>query len=209
VVALRGLENEIERLVGLVVNKTKLKRAGYIPSFLQTKGFSVGNEPNMGPYPQYNFIFEDEPFEDVVDHLSKPRRHYKSNIRDELVRMLGKSTHDLTHIQTVMLNPRTLQTETPLYKQSRKKYRPDSPQSLLQDHEQFIEDNPSPYQEITVHAESLAPEGGNAPVMPRPPYNFLHLNRTAETMELTLLSTEENSLLKQLEDIAKRIKPAK
>ena len=184
----------------LMTNKAKLSRRGFISSLGER--FS---EPNIGPYPQYNIIVEDEPIEKFVAHASHPKRRYKSGIRSELVRMLEKSKTDLVRLQTVLENPRSKQAGAPLAGLSKWKHALKSPGSLIQDHEQFIEDNESPYQEIHVHPESVVPEGGDAPIKKRPRLAFLNLNRTVEDMELKLLGTVEDALLKKLETIAVKL----
>lgn len=152
---------------------------------------------------------EDEPIEDVVDHLNRKRRHYKSKIHDELVSSLEKATRDMERLKTVLHNPRSLQASSKSYELLKKMVKKPSPESLLQDYEQFIEDNAPPFQEIHIHPESLPPEGGDAPVWPRTPYRFSNINSTSETIALALLTTEEKLLLTELEKIAKSITPAK
>ena len=206
--SIRDWDKQFDLLVTTVINKNKLKRNGWIPSFLQTKG-SIGTEPNIGPFPQFNFVIEDEPIEDVADHLRRKRRHYKSRIHDELVSRLDKATQDLTRLETVLHNPRTLQAGSASYKLLKMMVNKPNPESLLQDYEQFVEANAPPYQEIHIHPESLAPEGGDAPILPRDPYRFMNLNSTTDTLALTLMSAEEKTLLTQLETIAKGITSAK
>jgi hypothetical protein len=76
-----------------------------------------------------------------------------------------------------------------------------SPSSFYEDHEQFIERNTNPFQEITIHEESVVPEGGNAPVKQTGPVMLLDLNRTADAIAFQLLEKGEKSLLKDLDKL--------
>ena len=185
-----------------VIDKIKLQRFPRISSLLQ--GVSLtGQEPNIGPFPQYNIIVEDEPIEDVIDRLSKHKRHYKSGIRDELVAMLNNATADLIRITAHIENPRRKQMSSASGRLA-------TAQSLLQAHEQFVENNPAPYQVITVHPESLTPEGGDAPVMPqlKSPFKILNLNNTMDTMTLEILDKAEDAMLETLRRYAKWADPS-
>lgn len=204
---LKGLNLGFGKLSKFVIDKIKLQRFPRISSFLQ--GVSLtGQEPNIGPFPQYNIIVEDEPIEDVIDRLSKHKRHYKSGIRDELVVMLNNATADLIRITAHIDNPRRKQMSSASGRVSGALGA--TAESLLQAHEQFVENNPAPYQVITVHPESLTPEGGDAPVMPQlqSPFKILDLNNTMDTMTLEILDKAEDAMLEILRRYAKWADPS-
>lgn len=179
----------------MAINDLKLGRKGFVISFMEAP-FS---EPNIGPFPQYNIIFEDEPVEELLIRSSGNARKYKSPTRDRLVSLLNHSVSQLVRSQSLFLNPRTESRKSLLNKVKA------AGASFLQDYEQFVESNVAPFQEIFIKAESVAPRGGDAPVVPPSKPRILDVNRTAEMLELKALWVEEKSLLKQLQKIAKKV----
>ncbi len=177
-----------------VIDKVILGRMGIVSSLVQMPL----TEPNTGPFPQFNINFEDEPMEAVMAEMSKPKRKYKSWIRDDLVSLLTNSTQDLVRLQQYVKNPRTVASKSTLNKLK-------AAASFLQDYEQFVQVNQAPFQEISVHAESITPPGGDAPIVPRMAPILLDVNRTMNMMELKLLKEEEKQLLKRLKKIAKKL----
>lgn len=193
------LGNSLKKLKGILDNVTesaivdvKLARKNYVSSFIQ----APMTEPNTGPFPQYNIIFEDVPVEALM--LSGHSRKYKSRIRNQLVELLNSSTKQLARSQSLFQNPRT-ESQSSLMNQAK------AAVSFLQDYEQFVEENSAPFQEIFIKAESLAPTGGDAPVIPPVKPRILDVNRTAELLELKALQVEEKVMLKSLQSIASKI----
>ena len=190
------LDKRIKRLADKAVAVMKLGRMRLVPSFLQ-KALIV--EPNIGPFPQYNIIVEDESMDDYVTSVSsQTKRKYHSSARRKLVELLQNSTNDLVRIQTLLLNPRTQKAASLIWKKIGS--------SFMQDHEQFVEDNAAPYQEIIVHPESRVPRGGDAPISASGAIKLLDLDRTAEMMQLRLLLPDETKLLTSVEGLAKELR---
>jgi hypothetical protein len=113
------------------------------------------------------------------------------------VRLLENSTNELVRLQTVVQNPRSKKNSSPKWALVKG--------SFFQDHEQYIEDNPPPFQEIIIHPESVVPDGGNAPLTPATlsKTQILNLNATADNLELTALMAQEVAMMKTLSAISR------
>ena len=200
--SMRNMTTYFDQLVESMIKRVKLSREGIIP----TSFASLNTEPNIGPFPQYNIIVEDQPIEDVIEkqeHVS-PRK-FTSPIREELAQLLGKAKHDYNRVRTALENPRISQATKSFATEIKDSILKMQPSSFYEDHEQYIEKNTVPFQEITIHPESLVPEGGNAPVklFGRGSSPLLNLNRTSESITLTLLESAELVMLKILETMDK------
>ncbi len=185
----------MDNLTEVAINDLKLGRKGFVSSLLEAP-FS---EPNIGPFPQYNIIFEDEPVEELITGNRGNGRKYRSQTRERLIGLLENSTTQLIRSQSLFLNPRTESRKSLMNKVKA------AGASFLQDYEQFVESNVVPYQEVFIKTESVAPTGGDAPVVPAMKPRILDVNRTAEMMELKALGAEEKLLLKQVQRIAKKL----
>jgi hypothetical protein len=190
------LAKKTQRSVESAIDRSKLVRRGYIPSSFLTFGRS-GSEPNYGPFPQYNIIFEDEPIDDYFDSISRQKRpRYRSRISKDLDEILKKTGQLYERLRTAVSGPLV---SNPMKSKSTSSFANNSlVSSFYEDHEQFIERNTLPFQEITIHAESAVPAGGDAPAMPKAAMRLLDLNRTVDRMTDKLLEAEEQALLKQL-----------
>jgi hypothetical protein len=169
----------------------KLGRPNVFTSFAQT--FS---EPNIGPFPQFNIEIEDVPIDQEMPS-SAPTRRYRSLLKSALVKLLESSTNDLIRLQTVVDNPRSR-------KATHVRWAPVI-SSLFQDHEQYIEENPPPFQQIIIHPESFVPEGGNAPLTPSAlsRTQILNLNATVDSLQLNALMVQEVAMMKALAALVK------
>ena len=176
------------------MDKLKLARLGLVSAYLE----GVFSEPNTGPFPQYNVLFEDEPIEVLASQIAKPARKYQSNAHNVLAGLLRNSTQELIELEHLLQNPRTLAAKSVINKLLGRT-------SFLQDYEQFVPENDAPYQEIVIHEQSRPVEGGDAPVTSRTPPKYLDVNRTSDMIELNLLAAEEKRMLKQLEKLAKSL----
>jgi hypothetical protein len=188
---LKKLDASLQDLQQTVINRVKLSRPGVFSSFGETF-----REPNFGPFPQYNIEIEDVPIEEQLRSLP-PERRYESSTRSTLVRLLENSTNELVRLQTVVQNPRSKKNSSPKWALVKG--------SFFQDHEQYIEDNPPPFQEIIIHPESVVPDGGNAPLTPATlsKTQILNLNATADNLELTALMAQEVAMMKTLSAISR------
>ena len=197
--AMIHLANKIESLIEAAIARAKLVRRGFIPSSFLTFGMT-GSEPNYGPFPQYNILFEDQPIDDFYESLVRQRTSkYKSMITGDLDAILSRTSRMYERLRTAVQGPLGSKPFAKTSSQS-------AASSFYEDHEQFIENNPVPFQEITIHAESAVPAGGDAPAMPRAAFKLLDLNRTIDDMTYKLLETEEQVLIKQLEAISRLFK---
>lgn len=184
------------------ISETKLERAN-LSSF-----FELPKEPNYGPFPQYNIVIEDSSLETITDLIGpKERRKYKSSLESTLRKLLDEAQHELVRLQTVVMNPRkAFKSAIPGMEEINKLRTKLNPFSLFQDHEQYIEPNVAPFQEITVHPESAVPEGSQAfdsgPVM-----NILDLNKTLDLSELGMLEVAETVLEKKLDFVVRTVLP--
>jgi hypothetical protein len=194
-----SLERLITKVCGRLNNATqraydlvKLGRTGLFPSFLEAPMI----EPNIGPFPQYNIIFEDEPMEDLIATLHRTPRTYKSSLREKLVKELDRANKALIETRSVLVNPRTQAGKSTLNKLR-------AGMSLLQDYEQFVEDNNTPFQEIFIKAASDTPVGGDVDLLSLGNPKVLDINRTAELLILQTLEVQEALMLNELQKIAK------
>ena len=149
--------------------------------------------------------------EKIVDHVTpKERRKFQSSFESILTRMLDEAGHDLARLTTILVNPRRMSTEAvpgaELLKRMATKVV--SPGSLFQDHEQYIEDNVMPFQEITIHPESAVPEGSQA-FDTKSVMKTLDLNKTMDGVELGLLLADEVVMEKKLKLMARLLMPPK
>jgi hypothetical protein len=199
--ALRHLGNRTSKIVDAAIARAKLVRSGLIPSSFLAFDM-IGSEPNYGPFPQYNVLFEDQPIDDFYEAQRRQREpKYKSEISTDLDMMLSRTQELYERLRTALKGPMTsLSVSSQILLNAKQSHA----SSFYEDHEQFIENNPSPFQEITIHAESAIPTGGDAPAMPRWAFKLLDLNRTADATTYTLLDAEERLLLKKLSPIYKR-----
>ena len=189
--AVSHLFNQTTVIVEAAISRTKLVRSGFIPSSFVSFGMT-GSEPNYGPFPQYNIMFEDQPIEDFYGALVRQRiPNYKSSITGDLENILARTRGLYERLRTAVQGPVAAKNSKAF-----------SASSFYEDHEQFIENNPVPFQEITVHAESAVPAGGDAPAMARSAFKLLDLNRSIDDMTYKLLDTEEKLLIKQLKSIS-------
>jgi hypothetical protein len=196
--ALRYLANRTQRIVNATIARAKLVRSGFIPSSFLSFDLT-GSEPNYGPFPQYNILFEDQPIDDFYEAQTRQREpKFKSRISRDLDIMLSSTQQLYERLRTAIKGPITASRIASQLSSFAKK---SLVSSFYEDHEQFIENNPAPFQEITIHAESAIPAGGDAPAMPRWASPLLDLNRTADGMTYKLLEAEEQLLLKQLSPI--------
>jgi hypothetical protein len=182
--------NSLQNVTRRVEDKLKLGRLGLVSSYLE----GLFSEPNTGPFPQYNVLFEDEPIDEFASQAAKTTRKYQSAAHDHLARLLRNSTKELIKLEKWLYNPRTLAAKSIISKASAS--------SFLQDYEQFVPENTAPYQEIVIHEQSRPVDGGDAPVTPRSSPRYLDVNRTSDLIELKLLAAEEIRMLKQLERLA-------
>lgn len=189
--SLKNLESQILGLERMVVNKVKLGRKAVFSSFGE-----LFTEPNIGPFPQFNIQIEDVPIDEQL-RSTPVERLYKSPTRSALVQMLKKSTNDLIRLQTIVENPRTKKQSSPKWSKMFS--------SFFQDHEQYIEENPPPFQQIVIHPESVVPDGGNAPLTPGflSRTQILNLNATLDDLELKALMTQELVMIKALSLLTK------
>ncbi len=192
---LRNMTTYSQELVEMMINRVKLIRSKVIPA--SSFGQSM-SEPNLGPFPQYNIIMEDEPIEEVIDSMERPaRRHVKTGpIVEELKKILATSKDNLMRLQNALQGPLTVgaaSLTSRLFGGS----------SFYQDHSQFVEDNVVPFQEVTIHPESAAPRGGDAPVVAfgRKIFQILDLNRTKDMMVSKGLLAEETRILQKLKQV--------
>jgi hypothetical protein len=200
--ALSRLMKRTGSLVQSVINRSKLIKRNLIPSSFLSGPPSLAREPNYGPFPQYNILFEDEPISDFYDSkIRNTPSHYKSGTTSGLLQMLQKSKSLYERLRTAIQDPATAQKNKGFMSSAKDAMINTMPSSFYEDHEQFIEKNIVPFQEITIHEESAVPEGGSAPVMPPDLSQLLDLNRTMDKMAFKLLETEERVLLKQVDKI--------
>lgn len=185
-----------QELVEMMLNRAKLQRAKLIPvsSFVDT-----GKESNYGPFPQYNIIMEDEPIEELVESMERPgRRHVQTGpLVAELKQILAKSKDNLSRLKMALEGPQIVGSRS-MFGSS----------SFYQEHSQFVEDNVIPFQEVTIHPESSAPPGGDAPVVAfgRTEFKILDLNRTKDQLTLKTMLAEEKRLLKRLQKVDSAIR---
>lgn len=181
-----------QQLVESMINRAKLQRSKIIPvsAFLDT-----GSEPNLGPFPQYNIIIEDEPIEDVIESMERPpRRHVKTApLVDTLQKTLSTSQENLRRLKAALEGPQIVGGTSSIFGSS----------SFYQENSQFVEDNVVPFQEVTIHPESAVPPGGDAPVptFARPAFKVLDLNRTRDQLTMKAMLVEETRLLKKLQQV--------
>jgi hypothetical protein len=181
----------LDNATTIAIDMAKLGRTGLFSSLLQ----APMGEPNIGPFPQYNIIFEDEPIDELLSSTGGMNRKYQSAHRKHLVDLLNRSVKQLARTQAILLNPRS-QTEKSVLNQAR------AATSFLQDYEQFVEHNVAPYQQIFIKEEAATPVGGDAPIISLAKPRILDVNRTAEILELKALEAEEKRILKVLRKIA-------
>ena len=203
-----------------LIADVKLERVGFTKD---SSFFELPTEPNFGPFPQYNIIVEDSPMENLGDIIGpKDRRKYKSNLEVVLTNLLAEANHEYTRLQTVVMNPRrlfdtdipgreainTLRTKMNPFSLAQQSDYPTIPgkNAIFQDHEQFIEENILPFQEITVHPESAVPEGSQA-YDSKSPMNLLDINGTADYFEMGLLLVDETIQEKRLSFCASYLVP--
>ena len=196
-----NLTRKCGNLIESVIADTKLQRANLSSSF-----FEMPKEPNYGPFPQYNVIVEDAPMQEMEELIGKkPRRKYKSSLVSDLERLISEANHEYIRLETLLRNPREIFTNAIPGQEALNSMRTKlNPFSLFQDHEQYIESNIVPFQEITIHPESAVPKDGFSSTEKWP---LLDLNRTMDLVELGMLQGLEIYFEKKIDFIVKTVMP--